>query len=157
MENIVPILKFKNGKLYVAPNPKGKIVRRAMELLEIYSDKRLTERDVDLLCQFLSDLYGNQFNINDIYEDVEKTAVISTVFGGIQAVVEMLAEAAKSKSGTNAASSGPPITSAEAVDNLYREILKKDWSLYELDESDFFALLGLLTAPAETHYIDEVL
>jgi hypothetical protein len=156
MENLIPTLRFINGKTYVAPNPKGRIVRRAMELLDKYNDETLTERDVDLLVQYLADVYGNRFDINDAYDGIESNKVINTVFECIQAVVKMLMASAMNRLASGAESSGPSITSLEAINSLYREIIKKGWSLFDLDESDFFALLELLVTPEEKHYMDEL-
>lgn len=156
MENLISPLRFLNEKIYVAPNPKGRVVRRAMELLEGFGEAGISEQDVDVLAQFLSDLYGSKFDVNDIYEGIGKENVLNIILDRIRAVVKMFIAAANKQAQSGEEPAGKTATPLEALNTLYREIMKQGWTLCDLDESDFFALMNLLIKPEETHYIDEL-
>ncbi|MFA6931837.1 MAG: hypothetical protein WCT05_16055 [Lentisphaeria bacterium] len=159
MKNLIPTLTLitdpedkKKDKIYVAPNLKGKTIRKALELLEQYANGDVTEEDVDPLAFFMCELYGNKFEVSDIYDGMPRDDVLTTTFRCIQAVVKMFISSVNS-GGTGTGATVKPI---EALNNLYREIIKQGWSMPDIDESDFVALMGLLIEPEEKHYINEI-
>jgi len=153
MENTIPLIAFNNEKIFVAPSPKGKTIRRAMELLDRYIDNKINDRDVDILAAFLCDVYGDKFSINDVYDGIPQEKIMSLAFGCVRSVVEMFVNA--SNSGTKN-DTGKMIKPLEALRKLYKEIIKQGWTMPDLDESDFFALMDILIEPEETHYMNEI-
>jgi hypothetical protein len=153
MENTIPPIAFNNEKIFVAPNPKGKTIRRAMELLDKYSDEKISDRDVNILVAFLCDVYGGKFSINDVYDGMPPEDILAKTFGCAKAIVQMLVDASKVGSGSGG---GKPVKPIEALRKLYKEIIKQGWTMPDLDESDFFALMDILIEPEETHYINEI-
>ncbi len=152
MENSIPAIVFNDSKIYIAVNPKGKTIRRAMELLDKYSGDEISEKDVDTLVAFLCDVYGNKFDINDVYSGIPHENILTKVFDCVRAIVEMFISASKSGSdGT-----GKMLKPLEALRKLYKEIIKQGWTMPDLDESDFFALMDILIEPEEIHYINEI-
>ena len=160
MYNSIPTLTLtvdpkdrEKDKIYVAPNLKGKTIRKALELLDQYANGDVAEEDVDPLAFFMCELYGNKFEVADIYGGMAREDVLTAAFRCIQAVVKMFISSVNSGEKAGAGATMKPI---EALNNLYREIIKQGWSMPDIDESDFVALMGLLIEPEEKHYISEI-
>lgn len=152
MKNLIPTLTLYGDKIYIAPSPKGKTIRKALELLDLYANGNVNEKDVDPLAFFMCELYGNKFEISDVYAGIPIKDVLELSFQCIQAVVKMFVSSVNS-GGTGTGTAMKPI---EALNKLYREIIKQGWSMPDIDESDFIALLGLLIEPEEKHYISDI-
>lgn len=68
-----------NGKTYIAPAPKGRMVRRAYEIIESLSMTEPKVSDLDTLTGFIVELYNNQFTIDDVYDGIDATKLMSTL------------------------------------------------------------------------------
>jgi hypothetical protein len=73
-------------KMYIAPSPKARIVRNALAMTEIIDTKNMKTADVDSLMNYIVDLFGRQFTIDDIYDGLDADKIQSTLLecvGGI--------------------------------------------------------------------------
>lgn len=146
-------LRTDNEKVYIAPNLKGKTIRKALQLLEQYADGNVDENDVNVLSAFLCDLYGNQFGISDVRNSLPQEDILITAFQCIRAVVRMFVDSVNGGTTPDKNNSVRPI---EALNKLYKEIIKQGWTLPDIDDSDFLALMDLLIEREEKHYISEL-
>lgn len=90
---------------------------------------------------FLCDLYGNQFEISDVYNGLPYEDILVTAFHCIRSVVQMFDDSVNGGSTPDKNSTVRPI---EALNKLYKEIIKQGWTLPYIDESDFLVLMDLL-------------
>jgi len=60
-----------NGETYIAPAPKGRMVRRAYELIGKISMTEPRTQDMDDLVTYTVDLFGGQFTVDEFYDGIE--------------------------------------------------------------------------------------
>lgn len=82
-------------KIYIAPAPKARMVRRAVEIVEKTNFNNLTTEALDEMVGYLVDLFGKQFTIDDIYDGLDADKLIPTLIdciskvnGGLSAKLE---------------------------------------------------------------------
>ena len=68
-----------NGKIYIAPAPKGRMVRRAYEIVENLNTTEVTVADLDALAGYIVELYEHQFTTDDVYDGLEAKKLLSTL------------------------------------------------------------------------------
>jgi len=76
-----------NGKTYIAPAPKARMVRKAIELTEKTNFKEMKAAEFDNLVGFVADLFGNQFTIDDVYDGLEANKLLPIILDCINKVV----------------------------------------------------------------------
>lgn len=64
-----------NEKKYVAPRPKLKYFRQALELTQERDLTVLSTELLDELIQYIVDVFGNQFDINELYDHYDGSFV----------------------------------------------------------------------------------
>jgi hypothetical protein len=76
-----------NEKTYICPPAKAKHFRKALVITKQHDLENITPETLDELVGFVCDCFGNQFSIDDIYEELESEALIPLVSETIQHVV----------------------------------------------------------------------
>lgn len=76
-----------NDKTFIAPSPKARMVRKAIELSETMNVNDMKVADVDALVGWLVDLYGKQFTIDDVYDGLDAEKLMPTLFDAVDSVV----------------------------------------------------------------------
>lgn len=76
-----------NGKTYIAPVPKARMVRKAIEITEKINFENMKATDIDKLIGYVVDLFGSQFSIDDIYDGLDAEKLIPTLTGCIENVL----------------------------------------------------------------------
>ena len=76
-----------NGKTYIAPAPKARMVRKAIELTEKTNFKDMKAAEFDNLVGFVADLFGNQFTIDDVYDGLDANKLLPIILDCINKVV----------------------------------------------------------------------
>ena len=74
-------------KTYVAPSAKARMVRKAIEISQNVNFNKLTPEELDVLVQFVVDIFGNKFTIDSVYDGLDADKLISTITECIQGVV----------------------------------------------------------------------
>ena len=70
-------------KTYVAPTPKARMIRTAAEMTESLDAKALKTADLDLMIDFVVDLFGKKFTADDVWDAIDADKLIPTVTGCI--------------------------------------------------------------------------
>ena len=76
-----------NSKTYIAPAPKARMVRKAIELTEKTNFKDMKATEFDNLVGFVVNLYGNQFTIDDVYDGLDANKLLPIILDCINKVV----------------------------------------------------------------------
>ncbi|USK78956.1 hypothetical protein LHV56_19185 [Peribacillus frigoritolerans] len=76
-----------NEKTYIAPPAKAKMFRRALVITKEYDLENITADTLDELLQFVVEVFGEKFTIEDIYEYHLSGDLIGLVSETIQFVV----------------------------------------------------------------------
>lgn len=76
-----------NDKTYIAPAPKARMVRKAIELTDATNFNNLNPEEFDNLVGFVVDLYGKQFTIDDIYDELDADKLMPTIEECLNTVV----------------------------------------------------------------------
>lgn len=76
-----------NDKTFVAPAPKARMVRKAIEITEDIDLHRMKTTDLDNLVSYAVDLYGKQFTIDDMYDGIDAENLIPILMECISGVV----------------------------------------------------------------------
>jgi hypothetical protein len=76
-----------NGTTYYAPAPKSRAVRKAMELTKNVNLSDITPEDFDGLIDYLVEIYGRQFTINDVYDNLDADKLIPALMECISSVI----------------------------------------------------------------------
>lgn len=81
-----------NGKIYVAPAPKGRMVRRAFEIIENINLASMKVTDLDNLVAYITELFDYQFTLDDLYDGMEAAELIPTLTSCINMVAGKVGE-----------------------------------------------------------------
>ena len=76
-----------NDKNYAMPTVKAKVLRKALTLNEKMDFNDLKSKDLDELINFVCELYGNKFSVDDVYEYLDAKDLIPTLINSIQSIV----------------------------------------------------------------------
>ena len=74
-------------KTYVSHPPKARMVRKAIEISQNVNFNKLTPEELDVLVQFVVDIFGNKFTIDSVYDGLDADKLITTITECIQGVV----------------------------------------------------------------------
>jgi hypothetical protein len=75
---------------FVAPAPKARMVRKAIEITEGVNFEDMKSTDLDNLVSYIVDLFNKQFTIDDIYDNMAASELISTLTNCITGVVRTM-------------------------------------------------------------------
>lgn len=84
-------------KTYTTGKIKTRLFRDAIVISERLEKGEMTTKEMDNLAEFISNTFGKQFNIDDIYEELESVLFMPTVLECIEEVTGETAEKIKSK------------------------------------------------------------
>ncbi|AFK87416.1 MULTISPECIES: phage tail assembly chaperone G [Thermoanaerobacterium] len=76
-----------NNKTYIAPATKARVVRKAIEITEKINFNEIKTKDLDNLIDYVVELFGRQFTIDDVYDGLEANKLIPTIMDCIKGVV----------------------------------------------------------------------
>jgi hypothetical protein len=76
-----------DGKTYVAPAPKARMVRKAIEMTEDVNFDNVKAADLDNMIGYMVDLFGKQFSIEEVYDSLDASELIPTLLNCISEVV----------------------------------------------------------------------
>ncbi|MDQ7095942.1 hypothetical protein REC12_20315 [Desulfosporosinus sp. PR] len=76
-----------NGKIFIAPAPKARMVRKAIEMTEQTNFNAMKSTDLDGLVGYVADLFGGQFTIDDVYDGLDADRLLPTLMDCINTVV----------------------------------------------------------------------
>lgn len=76
------------NKTYIAPNPKAKLVRRAFEISETINPNTTKASDLDEMVQFVVELFGNKFTVDDFWDGIDANKLISTILNCINGLMD---------------------------------------------------------------------
>ena len=74
-------------KTYVSHPPKARMVRRAIGISQDVNFNKLTPEELDVLVQFVVDIFGKNFTIDEVYDGLDADKLIPTITECIQGVV----------------------------------------------------------------------
>ena len=74
-------------KNFIAPAPKARAVRKAIEITEKVDFNNMKAADLDNLVDYIVQLFDKQFTIDDIYDGLEADKLIPTLMDCINDVV----------------------------------------------------------------------
>lgn len=80
------------GKTYLAPAPKGRMVRRAFEIVENINLANMKVTDLDNLVGYIVELFEKQFSLDDFYDGIEAAELMPTLMDCINLVVGKVGE-----------------------------------------------------------------
>ena len=80
-------------KVFVVDFISTRMLRRTIELTKTINFEDISADELDQLAQFLVDLYGGAFTIDDLYDGLPSSQFIPTVTESISGVVNGLQEA----------------------------------------------------------------
>ncbi|VUZ24349.1 Uncharacterised protein [Acetobacterium wieringae] len=94
-------LMFENEeKTFTAGRPKGRMVRRAIRLAGSLKPESITEDTLDELIDYVVDVYGKQFTIDDFYDGLYYDEMMDKITETIEAIANGTAgRLGKSKNG----------------------------------------------------------
>lgn len=73
-------MELKLGKnTYKMGTVKAKMIRKAIQMTEEINFNKLSVEDLDKLVQFIVELYGNKFTIDDVYENLDAQELVPTL------------------------------------------------------------------------------
>ena len=87
-------------KTFVVDFISTRMLRRTISLTKTLNFEDISPEELDQLAQFLVDLYGKAFTVDDLYDGLPSSQFIPTITESISGVVNGLADA------TSAAESG---------------------------------------------------
>jgi hypothetical protein len=70
-------------KIFVAPSPKARLIRRSIEIQEI-GKSGLTAKDLDALVDFITEIFGHKFTVDDVYDGVDANKLMSEMMRVIE-------------------------------------------------------------------------
>lgn len=76
-------------KTFVAIKPKGRMVRRAMEMLENIDESNFKASNLDNMIQYVVDLFGGKFSIDDVYDGLDVDKIMPAIIDCIKSVTDM--------------------------------------------------------------------
>ncbi|KEK17045.1 hypothetical protein BAMA_22700, partial [Bacillus manliponensis] len=96
-ETLTLVLKIDGkDKRFVPPNfISGKLFRRAAEIADAFTNGSEDVAEFDNNFQFVCDVYGNQFDIEELEEGVDARKVFRTVFGVAQYILGHVEQASR--------------------------------------------------------------
>ena len=74
-------------KTYVAPPIKARMVRKSIEISQDVNFNKLKPEELDVLVQFVVDIFNKQFTIDDVYDGLDADKLITTITECIQGVI----------------------------------------------------------------------
>jgi hypothetical protein len=81
-----------NDKTYVMTVVKSRMVRKSMEISEKFNFDKLKAKDLDVIATFICELYGNKFNIDDIYDNLPANELMPFIVNSIQSITGTMNE-----------------------------------------------------------------
>lgn len=75
-----------NNKQFTMPTVKAKILRQALTFNEKMDFNNLKAKDLDELINFVCELYGNQFTMDDVYENLDAKELLPTLMNSIECI-----------------------------------------------------------------------
>lgn len=76
-----------NDKTYIAPSPKARMVRKAIEITDKINFNEMQAADLDYLVGYVVDLFDKQFNLDDVYDGLDAQKLMPTLMNCIETVV----------------------------------------------------------------------
>jgi len=76
-----------NDKTYIAPVPKARMVRKAIEMTEKTDFNNIKSSEFDNLVGYVVDLYASQFTIDDVYDGLDADKLLPTIMSCLNNVV----------------------------------------------------------------------
>jgi hypothetical protein len=74
-------------KTYIAPTPKARMVRKAIEMANKTNFSNLSVEEFDNLVSYVVDLYGKQFTIDELYDGLDADNLMPTIMECLNIVV----------------------------------------------------------------------
>jgi hypothetical protein len=83
------ITLFINGeeRTFTVPFVKGRMLRRVLEIRKKYDLNDIDAETLDILVSYITELFNNQFTIDDVYDGIPADKLISTILDCINKVV----------------------------------------------------------------------
>lgn len=78
------------SKTYIAPDPKARMVRKAAEMVETLDENNLKTTDLDLLVDYVVELFGNKFTADELWDGIFAKNLVPTIMNCIYEVMGSL-------------------------------------------------------------------
>jgi hypothetical protein len=75
------------GKTFVAPVPKARMIREAIRITEETKFDDINGTTMDKLVNYVVDIYGKQFTIDEVYDALDADKLIPTLMDCISDIV----------------------------------------------------------------------
>lgn len=82
---------------FVAPRPKGRVVRNAAELIEKIDINKMSGKDIDTVVDFVVSVYDKQFTRNDLYDGLYADELMEVIMDTVQSIVSGTTKKLESK------------------------------------------------------------
>lgn len=78
-------------KTFIAPEIKGRMLRRAIEFQKI-DESTFDEKVLDNLVDFIVELFGNKFSVDDVYDGISIKGLFPTLMKCVNEVIDQFNE-----------------------------------------------------------------
>ena len=78
-------------KTFIAPEIKGRMLRKAIEFRKI-TQNNFDETTLDSLVSFITELFGNKFSVDDVYDGILIKKLVPELYRCVNEVVEQFNE-----------------------------------------------------------------
>lgn len=78
-------------KTFIAPEIKGRMLRKAIEFRKI-TQNNFDETTLDGLVSFITELFGNKFSVDDVYDGISIKQLVPELYRCVNEVVEQFNE-----------------------------------------------------------------
>ncbi len=82
-------------KTYTANFISARMVRRTIEISKDINFENISPEELDKFMDYITELFGGQFNRDELYDGLASQKLISTITGCINEVVGQVAEVTK--------------------------------------------------------------
>ncbi len=83
----IKLLINEKEKTFIAPRPKGRIVRDAVTIVEKMDINKMQGKDMDALIDFMVKVYDKQFTRDDVYDGLYADELMTSLIDTVQTVV----------------------------------------------------------------------
>ncbi|MGG3798988.1 phage tail assembly chaperone G [Metabacillus fastidiosus] len=103
MESLTLVLKIEGqDKRFVSPSfIKGALFRQATKIASVIENTAEENFDLDTTLQFVCDVYGNQFDIDQLENGIDARTMMKTLYAVVNFVVGNVAQASALLAGEN--------------------------------------------------------
>lgn len=74
-------------KIYIAPQPKARMIRKAAEITENLNINDFKISDLDTMAEFTVELFGHKFTVDDLWDGIDADKFTATILDCIYSLI----------------------------------------------------------------------